>query len=217
MSGVTIANPFGPPTPPTPMAVPPNPFVVQPAPYGVPAFQVPPAADPYAQLAQQTQQDPNIIDAQFTVVPPPQPVLAPGMPPSAPTTLGPDAGKTEADLTEEYIGLRDAKKAMAERHANELAPISDRMGAIEQTMLARLDASGVQSLRTTMGTVFKKLTTRYSVGDPDKLFSWVEANGQLDMLARSIKQDAVRSYFEETGTLPPGVEVFSQFGVQFRK
>jgi hypothetical protein len=190
------------------MYAPPTPF----APPGV-AGNVPPvvAGQPMGPALT------NVVEGEFVVVPPPQPVLAPSAPVPPPAHLGPDASKNEAELTAEYIELRNAKKSMAERQAEELAPYNDRMIAIEQTMLARLNASGVESVRTTEGTAFKKMTTRYNVEDAEKLFPWIEANGQTDMLARSVKQDAVREYFETTGHLPPGIGVFSQIGVQFRK
>lgn len=157
--------------------------------------------------------------------PPPNPFTSPlspavgalQVPAAAPAPVNPDDSKNDAQLTEEYIALRDEKKAICSRHADELAPLSDRMAAIEATMLARLDAQGVQSVKTTKGTAFKKTSTSFSVGDPDALFPWIEANGRTDMLSRSIRPDAMREYAEQHGTLPPGVEVFAKTVVQFRK
>lgn len=150
-------------------------------------------------------------------VPPPGGAVSAAMAAGVISTADPDDAKTEADLTEEYIALRDRKKEVADRHVDELAPLNDRMGAIEQLVLARLNASGVESVRTTKGTAFKKTTTRYNVADGEKLFQWIEANGRLDMVTRGIRQEAVREFAEETNSLPPGLDVFSQVVVQFRK
>jgi hypothetical protein len=144
-------------------------------------------------------------------------LAAPYGAPQAPTQPLPEADKSDADLTGEYIALRDEKKVIASRHQDELAPINDRMARIEAVMLARLDRQEVQSVKTTKGTAFKKTQTSYSVGDPEVLFPWIEANGRSDMLARSIRPDAMREYAEEHKALPPGVEVFSRTVVQFRK
>lgn len=145
------------------------------------------------------------------------PVLgAPCGAPPAPEPL-PEVDKSDADLTGEYIALRDEKKVIASRHQDELAPINDRMARIEAVMLARLDRQEVQSVKTTKGTAFKKTSVSYSVGDPEVLFPWIEANGRTDMLAKSIRPDAMREYAEEHKSLPPGVEVFSRTVVQFRK
>jgi hypothetical protein len=134
-----------------------------------------------------------------------------------PPTPYPEADKSDADLTGEYIALRDEKKVIASRHQDELAPINDRMARIEAVMLARLDRQEVQSVKTTKGTAFKKTSTSYSVGDPEVLFPWIEANGRTDMLTKAIRPDAMREYAEEHKALPPGVEVFSRTVVQFRK
>jgi hypothetical protein len=128
----------------------------------------------------------------------------------------PDAIKTPAELTIEYIDLRNAKKRLLDEQAEALRPFNDRMATIEAKMLARLDAAGVESMRTANGTAFKKVSTSYTVNDPEALFSWIEANGRLDMVARSIKQDTMREFAEEHKTLPPGVDTFARVAVQFR-
>lgn len=142
---------------------------------------------------------------------PPAPVVSPGLATAAVTP------PNENDLTFEYIALRDRKKVVADQHADELKPLNDRMAEIEADMLARLGNAGVESLRTPSGTAFKKTTTRYNVEDGEVLVEWLQQNNRLDMMARSIKQDAIREFAEETNTLPPGIGVFSQVVVQFRK
>ena len=138
--------------------------------------------------------------------------------PTAPARpVDPDDTKTNADLTEEYINLRDEKREIQERHKEELEPLQARMNQIEAKMLARLDREGVQSVKTTKGTAFKKTSTTYKIGDAEVLFPWIEANGRTDMLAKSIRPDAMREYAEEHKTLPPGVEATSFTVVQFRK
>ncbi len=155
--------------------------------------------------------DPN----HATRVPPPVvPTLASTM---APLPPAPNAVPNENDLTFEYIALRDRKKVVADQHAEEMEPLNKRMAEIEQDMLARLGNAGVESLRTPSGTAFKKTTTRYNVEDGEVLVEWLKQNDRLDMMARSIKQEAIREFAEETNTLPPGIGVFSQVVVQFRK
>jgi hypothetical protein len=137
---------------------------------------------------------------------------------SVPTEPDHDALKTEADLTGEYIALRDEAKRQEMQHKENMeARYSRRMDEIERKMLARLDKGGVKSFKTDLGTAFKKISTRYSVGDADELFAWIEANGQQQMLKKDIRQDPIRDYLEEHQSLPPGVKVYSEVVVQFRK
>lgn len=147
----------------------------------------------------------------------PSPFAAVGVPPAPARPVDPDDAKNNADLTEEYIALRDEKREIQSRHQDELAPLQDRMGQIEMKMLARLDREGVQSVKTTKGTAFKKTSTTYSIGDAEALFPWIEAMGRTDMLTKAIRPDAMREYAEQHGTLPPGVEATSRVVVQFRK
>lgn len=128
-----------------------------------------------------------------------------------------DVGKNEADLTGEYIRLRNQKAEMEKAHKELLEPLVTRMDEIEGKMLARLNAGGVESFKTTAGTAFKKLSTKFSVEDPQAFMAWVESTGNSQLLKRDVRQEEVRDFFDENAYLPPGVKVFSEFVVQFRK
>jgi hypothetical protein len=144
----------------------------------------------------------------------------PSLVPSAPTVLpnDPDSGYTEAELIEQYIKLRDEKKRREAKHKEEMeAQFDRRMDEIEQKVKARLDAGNMTSFKTPEGTAFKKTVTRYSVGDGDEFFTWVENNNRSDMLIKNIRQEPVRDYYEQFNALPPGIAVYSEVVVQFRK
>lgn len=150
------------------------------------------------------------------------PILAPQLPGSAaamaPATPDPDDKFTEAELIEQYIALRDEKKRREQAHKEQIeAQFNVRMDRIESVMKARLDRGNLKQFKADTGTAFTKTVSRYSVGDADVFMSWVEANGKTEMLKRDIKQDPMREYFEETGTLPPGISVYSEAVVQFRR
>ena len=208
----------------------PHPSTVVPLAHAIPALRLvtPPAPslppNPFAELA-----SPPPFLAPST----PGPMLAPTIPQttqSVPQSVDDyDADKTEGDLTGEYIALRDAKKEAEAKHKEEVEARYDRrMDEIEKKMLARLTNAGAKSIKTTQGTAFKKRNTKYSVAD-DSFWAWVDANHQQDMLVKGIRQTAVADYVEameakakETGDttlviVPPGVSVFSETVVQFRK
>jgi hypothetical protein len=152
-------------------------------------------------------------------LPPPMPTMAPGIPAFAQVagTPDPDAGKNEADLTAEYIALRNQKGELAAKAKADLEPVERRMDEIEAKMLARLNAGGVESFKTTAGTAFKKLSTKFSINEPEQFLTWVEQWGQQQLLKRDVRQSEVAEFLAENGYVPPGIKVFSEFVVQFRK
>lgn len=211
-------NPFGPPAP-APAAAP-NPFAAAP--------QLPP-------LSMQALVSPTPVNtAPVLSAQPPAPIVQPN-PPSIPVMASaattpplmqlaanppatdPDAALNEAQLTGEYIALRDAIKDVKSRHADELAPFTDRMTKIESTMLARLSAAGVKSLNTTNGTAYQEIKQQFSVEDGDAWFAWVAANNRMDMLTKSARQDAIREFVDERQAVPPGIKVHQETVVRFRK
>lgn len=130
----------------------------------------------------------------------------------------PDAQHTEAELIEQYIQLRDEKKRREAAHKEAMAAqFDERMDQIEQKVKARLDAGNMTAFKTPAGTAFTKTVTRYSVGDGLEFFNWVEQTGNTDMLKKDVRQDPVRDFFEKHNELPPGIAVYSEVVVQFRK
>lgn len=136
-------------------------------------------------------------------------------------------------VVERYIQLRDEKASIAERHKTELSPIVEGMDVIERWLLAQMDQMGVDSLKTTAGTPYKAVTKSVKMIDPEayKRFVFedvIDAMERIDptnmpdmmgLLTNSIKWDlidfrplkkGVTELIEETGELPPGLEV-SQF------
>jgi hypothetical protein len=136
----------------------------------------------------------------------------------APNSDDPDAKFTEAELIEQYIKLRDEKKRREAKHKEEMeAQFDKRMDEIETKVKARLDAGNMTSFKTPEGTAFKKTNTRYSVGDGEAFFTWVEQHGRSDMLKKDVRQDPVREYVEQHNEAPPGIAVYSEVVVQFRR
>lgn len=116
-----------------------------------------------------------------------------------------------------YIALRDEKAAMEKAHKDALKPIEEAMEAAEQAMLAKLNRLGVNSLRTTHGTVGKTVKTSVTVADWDIALKFVQDNDLWHFLEHRIGKAAVEGYIEENGEPPPGVNVSRFATVSFRR
>jgi len=147
-------------------------------------------------------------------------------------------------IVERYVSLRDAIKTVADRHAEELAPLAKKKEILEQAMLSMLNQSNIESARTDHGTVFK--STVMGVGiDPDggweKLTAYMgeeaieriadslekdeppEAqiaafSAALSLLNRSVNKTAVKEIMEQKdGFVPPGVKTTLITSVNVRR
>ncbi len=74
-----------------------------------------------------------------------------------------------------YITLRDKQKQIAERHKQELAPITEAMTAIEMYLLNQMNELGVRSLPTAAGTPYKADQNSVKLADPIAFKSYIFA------------------------------------------
>ena len=74
-----------------------------------------------------------------------------------------DAG----DLIKKYIELRDRKKVMADKQSEEMKPLNDAMGVIENALMHVMNTTGVSQLKQAgVGTAFRTVANSTQLADP---------------------------------------------------
>ena len=116
-----------------------------------------------------------------------------------------------------YRDLRDKKSELAEKHKEEMSPITKKMWDLEVWLLATLNKMGVNSMKTDAGTVFKKTSTSVKVTDWPAVLELIKEHDLWHMLEHRLSKAAVEEYIEAEGTAPPGVAIETQVGVNIRK
>lgn len=114
-----------------------------------------------------------------------------------------------------YLEMRAMKKAIEDR-AKELAdPYAVAMNTISTMFLAEMNQSGESNKAGDGWRVTKSRRTNCSVGDYDALSKFIIANNRLDMMQSRLSSTRVNEYIDETGQIPPGVNVGEHFVVTF--
>jgi hypothetical protein len=91
------------------------------------------------------------------------------------------------------------------------------MEKIEKKMLGELDKAGVDSMKTSLGTVYKSTGSSCTVADWDSVFSFMQDKEMWQLLNHSVNKTAVTEYLEAHGELPPGVNYTTFTTVNFRR
>lgn len=115
-------------------------------------------------------------------------------------------------LVEHYVGLRDAKAALAEKHREEIAPLDADMAAVERALLVLMQEQHVSQFKSPAGTAFKKEVTGVRVVDFEAALDFVRENERWDLLERRINKTALADVGEV-----PGVELTRLIVVQIRR
>ena len=124
----------------------------------------------------------------------------------SPTDL--DAMKVD-DLFATYIELRNQLTTDRQGWKAREAKSKAQMATIAAILLTRSQNMGVTSLAANTGTGYQQRKERIKVA-PDgweALTEWILQTKNFQVVQRRVSPDAVKEVREETGAVPPGVEV----------
>ena len=125
---------------------------------------------------------------------------------------------TPAQLIEEYIVLRDAKKNADETYAEFVkVNYSTRMDELENILLDTLNKLGVDSLAGQSGTVYKKLSTSVTVADGREFRRHIIGAEDWDLLDWRANKTAINDRIDQGQELPPGVNRTTFYSVGIRR
>ena len=116
-----------------------------------------------------------------------------------------------------YIRLRNEKGAIEKRHKEELAPLREKLERLEAWLLSMLNRQGVESTRTDAGTAYKSVRTSAKVVDWEATLAFIQENELWHMLEHRVSKTAIEEYAEQTGAVPPGIDVVQELRVNVRR
>jgi len=123
-------------------------------------------------------------------------------------------------------GKVDSHQRIVDLYKQELDEVEVADGALKED-LQKLEAAlldicnsvNADSIKTTHGTVMRKLNERFFCQDWDNFYKYVLDNEAVQLLERRIHQSNFREHLKEIegDGLPPGVNVMREYGVSVRK
>jgi len=122
-------------------------------------------------------------------------------------------------MVDAYLAIRtERERILREYEAND-ARLKEDMAKIEVALLGVCNEINADSIKTTSGTVIRKLNERFYCSDWDNFRKYVLENEAVELLERRIHQSNFRQHLSETEQdgLPPGVNVMREFGITVRK
>jgi len=123
------------------------------------------------------------------------------------------------ELVGVYIALRNERAKLKEEYEEADGKLKSDMDKIEQTMLEICNEVGADSIKTSVGTVMRKVNERFYCTDWDNFKNYVLENEAVELLERRIHQGNFREHMADIQGqgLPPGVNVMREFGITVRK
>ena len=123
------------------------------------------------------------------------------------------------ELVEAYLNLRTQRDLLQQQYEAEDAALKADMSKLETAMLEVCNSINADSIKTSHGTVMRKINERFFCQDWDGFYKYVLDNEAVQLLERRIHQGNFKQHLKdiEGDGLPPGVNVMREFGVTVRR
>jgi hypothetical protein len=123
------------------------------------------------------------------------------------------------ELVKVYLTIRNQRDKVEAEMKSQMRELEDELGLLEQTFMSTCNESNANSIRTSYGTVIRKLNERYTVNDGDSFRKFILSNGAVDLFEARIHQGNFKEFLKENQAdgLPPGVNVMREFTIVVRK
>ena len=130
---------------------------------------------------------------------------------------------TEADsavdeLVGIYLKIRFAIEAKEEQHKIELQELKDQFDVVGNKLLEICNEQNMDSIRTPVGTISRRVSSRYWTSDWDSMYRLISENDAPFLLEQRIHNTNMRQFLEENpDKFPAGLQNERKYTVQVRK
>ena len=129
-----------------------------------------------------------------------------------------DTKESVDKLVAVYIKIRDKIKDTEERHKQELAELKEQFDIVANNLLDLCNEQNMDSIRTPVGTVTRRVSSRYWTSDWDSMYQFIKDNDAPYLLEQRIHNSNMRQFLEENPDVcPMGLQADRKYTVQVRK
>lgn len=121
-------------------------------------------------------------------------------------------------LTEVYIKVRDKRDELKASYEEEDAKLKEQLDLISGRMLDLCKEHGMDSIRTTAGTIMRGVQSRYWTNDWDSMYNFIKQHDALGLFEKRLNQGNMKQFLEENpDVFPPGMLVDSAYKITVRR
>jgi phage-related tail fiber protein len=113
---------------------------------------------------------------------------------------------------EKYLAFRNEIDEIEREAKVKVAAIKQKMSMLETWVTLKAEQEGLKTVPTQNGTAYWSTHHSCSVAEPSIFFDYVRDNQAWDLIEKRASKLAVKSFIDESGNPPPGVN-FSSYRV----
>lgn len=121
-------------------------------------------------------------------------------------------------LVTEYLRLRTTIAAKEETHKAEVAELRVGFDAISNEILSRCNEQNADSIRTSAGTISRRVQSRYWTSDWETMYKFINDNEAPFLLEQRIHNGNMKQFLQENpDAYPAGLQADSKYTIQVRR
>lgn len=121
-------------------------------------------------------------------------------------------------LVKVYLKIRNAIDEKEAQHKEELATLKEQFGIVGQSLLNLCKEQNLDSIRTPVGTVSRRISTRYWTSDWDSMYRFISEHDAPFLLEQRIHGTNMKEFLEANPeAFPMGMQADRSYTVQVRK
>jgi len=129
-----------------------------------------------------------------------------------------DLGMPLDEVVSVYLRIRTAISDKEEAHKVELAELKEQFDVVSAKLLELCNEQNVDSIKTPVGTVSRRVTSRYWTTDWEAMYSFIKDHDAPFLLEQRIHNSNMRQFIEENPEeYPAGLQADRKFTIQVRK
>jgi hypothetical protein len=123
------------------------------------------------------------------------------------------------EVVKAYLAVRNERDRLRNEYEAADKKLVEDLKKLESVLLDVCNTVNANSIKTSLGTVIRKLNERYFCSDWDNFKQYVLENEAVELLERRISQGNFKQHLEERegDGLPPGINVMREYGITVRK
>jgi hypothetical protein len=114
------------------------------------------------------------------------------------------------ELVPLYIACRNQLATDTRGYKARRARIKTFQGMISMALREKADTVGTDTFKGPYGTAFRQTKEKFSISDWAKFTDWLNQTQNFQAVQKRVAANAVKEIREAEGSLPPGVEVFTE-------
>ena len=116
-----------------------------------------------------------------------------------------------------YVKLREQRSTLKKAYDDEDTLLKDKMAKLETWLMTQMQNTGSTQLGSPNGTAYQQTVFKGNCSDWPTFWGWLAQNGRFDMMEKRVSVKTIQEYYQESGELPPGINVSPELRVVIRK